>query len=238
MSPITQLLVVFRKEVKDAFRDRRAIMTIVLSATISPLLLGFMMNRIADRQRQLDDITIPIVGMEHAPAFIEWLQQQAGVTLVEGPADAEVAVRDRNEDVILVIPDDFQEKFRKSSPAPIKKLTSSTAVTSVYSAVTSVLMAPRNPGKRLCCRNRLETARASIRTVMLRTANVRRGTLADSRGSRLRQLRVAKSSGLLAARRMGEGSCGTGSWQSSSSWWSASGRPSTSSGRCREPRAT
>jgi sodium transport system permease protein len=120
MSAMSQLFVVFKKEVKDAFRDRRAIMTIVLSATISPLLLGFMMNRIADRQRQLEDITIPIVGMEHAPAFIEWLRQQAGVTLLEGPTDPEVAVRDRNEDVILVIPDDFQEKFRKSSPAPIK----------------------------------------------------------------------------------------------------------------------
>ena len=120
MSPIGQLLVVFKKEVKDAFRDRRAIMTIVLSATISPILLGFMMNRLADRQRQLEDINIPIVGMEHAPAFIDWMKQQAGVTLIEGPTDAEAAVRDRNEDVVLVIPKDFQERFRKSSPAPIK----------------------------------------------------------------------------------------------------------------------
>jgi sodium transport system permease protein len=117
---MSQLLVVLQKEVKDAFRDRRAIMTIVLSAAISPILLGFMMNRIADRQRQLEDIAIPIVGMQHAPAFIEWLRQQAGVTLVEGPADPEAAVRDRNEDVILIIPDEFQEKFRSSSPAPIK----------------------------------------------------------------------------------------------------------------------
>jgi sodium transport system permease protein len=120
MSPLGQLLVVFRKEVKDAFRDRRAIMTIVLSATISPILLGFMMNRLADRQRQLEDINIPIVGMEHAPAFIDWMKQQAGVTLIEGPPDPEAAVRDRNEDVVLVIPKDFQERFRKSSPAPIK----------------------------------------------------------------------------------------------------------------------
>jgi sodium transport system permease protein len=120
MSPLAQLIVVFRKEVKDAFRDRRAIMTIVLSAAVSPILLGFMMNRIADRQRQLEDISIPIVGMEHAPAFIEWLRQQAGVTLVEGPADPEAAVREADEDVILIIPDGFQEKFRKSSPAPIK----------------------------------------------------------------------------------------------------------------------
>lgn len=120
MSSAGQLWIVLRKEVVDAFRDRRAIMTIVLSAAISPLLLGFMMNRLADRQRQLDDVTIPVVGAEHAPAFAEWLRQQAGVTIVEGPADAEAAVRDRNEDVIVIIADDFQEKFRSSTPAPIK----------------------------------------------------------------------------------------------------------------------
>jgi sodium transport system permease protein len=112
--------VVLRKEVVDAFRDRRAIMTIVLSAALSPILLGFMMNRLADRQRQLEDVSIPIVGMEHAPAFIDWLRQQAGVTVVPGPADAESAVRDRNEDVVVLIPEDFQEKFRSSTPAPIK----------------------------------------------------------------------------------------------------------------------
>jgi sodium transport system permease protein len=120
MSPVRQLWVVLRKEVVDAFRDRRAIMTIVFSAALSPLLLGFMMNRLADRQRQLEDVSIPIVGIEHAPAFIDWLRQQAGVTIVEGPADAEAAVRDRNEDVVLIIPEDFQKKFRVSSPAPIK----------------------------------------------------------------------------------------------------------------------
>ena len=120
MSPMRQMWVVLRKEVVDAFRDRRAIMTIVLSAAISPLLLGFMMNRLADRQRQLDDVTIPVVGADHAPAFTDWLRQQAGVTIVEGPGDPEAAVRDRNEEVILLIPEDFQEKFRSSTPAPIK----------------------------------------------------------------------------------------------------------------------
>ena len=120
MSPRAQMLVVFKKEVKDAFRDRRAIMTIVLSAALSPILLGFMMNRIADRQRQLEDVTIPVVGAEHAPALIEWLRQQAGVSISDGPADAEAAVRDRNQDVVVVIPEDFQKKFRSSTPAPLK----------------------------------------------------------------------------------------------------------------------
>ena len=129
MSRMEQLWVVFLKEVTDAFRDRRAILTIILSATISPALLGFMLNRVADRQRQLEDITIPIVGVEHAPAFIDWLEQQAGVTIVAGPDDAEAAVRDRNEDVIVVIPEDFQKDFRTSRPAPIKVVSDSSRQT-------------------------------------------------------------------------------------------------------------
>lgn len=120
MSRMGQLWVVLRKEIVDAFRDRRAIMTIVISAALSPLLIGFMINRLADRQRQLEDVEIPIVGMAHAPAFIDWLRQQAGVTVLEGPTDAEAAVRDRDEDVVLLIPEDFQEKFRTSTPVPIK----------------------------------------------------------------------------------------------------------------------
>jgi len=120
VTPMTQLLVVFRKELKDAFRDRRAIMTIVLSATISPILLGFMMNRMADRQRQLDSVTIPVVGASHAPAFVDWLRQQTGITVTDGPSDPEAAVRESREDVVVVVPEDFQKKFRSSKPAPIK----------------------------------------------------------------------------------------------------------------------
>ena len=120
MSPMAQMLIVFKKEVKDAFRDRRAIMTIVLSAALSPALLGFMLNRVADRQRQLDDVSIPIVGMQHAPALIDWLRQQTGVTVKEGPADAETAVRESREDVVVIIPDDFQKKFSKSAPAAVR----------------------------------------------------------------------------------------------------------------------
>lgn len=129
MSPLGQLWIVLKKEVTDAFRDRRAIMTIVLSAALSPILLGFMMNRLADRQRQLEDVTVPVVGMEHAPAFVEWLRQQIGVTLVEGPEDPEGAVRDRNEDVVIIIPDDFQKKFRSSAPAQVKIVSDSSRQT-------------------------------------------------------------------------------------------------------------
>jgi sodium transport system permease protein len=115
-----QALVVLRKEVKDAFRDRRAIYSILIGSLFGPLFTGFMLNSVADRQRRVEEVRIPVVGMQHAPALMEWLRQQAGVEVVPGPADPEIAVRERDEDVVLVVPDDFAKKFRSSTPAPIK----------------------------------------------------------------------------------------------------------------------
>ena len=117
---LTQMLVVWRKELKDAFRDRRAIYSILFGALFGPLLVGFMMNRLADRQRQLEEVTIPVVGGDHAPVLMDWLRQQSGVTISKGPDDAEKAIQDRREDVIVVIPDDYAKKFRASRPVEIK----------------------------------------------------------------------------------------------------------------------
>ncbi len=117
---LTLTLIVLRKEFKDAFRDRRSLYTLLFSAVFGPVMVGFMLNRVADRQRQVADVRIPIVGIEHAPALIDWLRQQAGVEVVEGPKDAEKAVRDRNEDVVVIITPEFAKKFRSSSPAGVK----------------------------------------------------------------------------------------------------------------------
>jgi sodium transport system permease protein len=120
MTTVRQAMMVMRKELIDGLRDRRSLYVIVFTSCFGPIMVGFMMNRIADRQRTAEEVKIPIVGMEHAPALVAWLRQQSGVEVVPGPADAEGAVRDKKEDVIVVIPDDFVAKFRASRPAPVK----------------------------------------------------------------------------------------------------------------------
>lgn len=120
MTALGQVGVVFRKEVKDAFRDRRSLYSIVLGAMFGPLITGFMLNSVADRRRQIEDVRIPVVGMQHAPALMDWLRQQVGVEIVAGPLDAEAAVRDRSEDVVVVIPEDFARRFRSSTPVRVK----------------------------------------------------------------------------------------------------------------------
>ena len=52
LTPLHQMTIVMRKELKDSLRDRRALFSIAFSIVVGPVLIGFMMNRIADRQRE------------------------------------------------------------------------------------------------------------------------------------------------------------------------------------------
>lgn len=122
-SMMTQILVVMRKELKDWSRDRRGIITVLVSSLLAPAIIGVMFTQLASRQRQVEDVTIPVVGAEHAPAFVAWLRQQPGVTITDGPADPRDAVRTRSEDVIIVIPEDFAKDFSSSRPAEIRLIT-------------------------------------------------------------------------------------------------------------------
>ena len=119
-TPISQALVVCRKELTDWSRDRRSILTVMISSLMAPVLVGVMFTQLASRQRQLEDVSVPVVGAANAPALMSWLRQQAGVTITDGPADAEEAVRTRREPVVVVIADDFAEDFQASRPAQVR----------------------------------------------------------------------------------------------------------------------
>jgi sodium transport system permease protein len=118
--PATQVMVVLRKELKDWSRDRRSIVTAVVGILFGPLFFAFVFNTMASRQRQAEDVSIPVVGAQHAPALMAWLRQQAGVSIVDGPADPEQAVRSGSEEVVVVIADDFAADFSASRPAQVR----------------------------------------------------------------------------------------------------------------------
>ena len=117
---LRQIAIVVRKEIKDSLRYRRALMSIVFSVSIGPVIIGFMMNRVADRQRESEQVRVPVVGMQYAPALVDWLKQQSGVDIVEGPKNPEQAVRDQEEELALIIPKDFAETFKQSKPAVLQ----------------------------------------------------------------------------------------------------------------------
>jgi sodium transport system permease protein len=115
-----------RKELTDSSRDRRAIYALVFSTLVGPVLIGFMLNQIASQERAAHEIKVPVVGRAYAPILVNWLQQQPGVEVVDGPSDPEAAVRDRTSDFVVVLEKDFAEKFRDSRPAPVQLYSDST----------------------------------------------------------------------------------------------------------------
>ncbi|HEX8030368.1 MAG TPA: ABC transporter permease [Vicinamibacterales bacterium] len=126
-SPVSQAIVVIRKELRDWSRDRRSIITVLASSLLAPGLIFFLFNNMASRQRQVEDIIVPVVGAANAPAFVDWLRQQAGVTVVDGPADAEEAVRTRLEEAVVVIPENFTKNFAASKPAQVRLVADSSS---------------------------------------------------------------------------------------------------------------
>jgi sodium transport system permease protein len=124
---LTQALVVVRKELKDWSRDRRSIITVLVSSLLAPAIIGILFTQLASRQRQVEDVTIPIVGAQYAPAFVDWLGQQAGVEVRNFTGDPSEAVRTRQEDVVLVITEKFSKNFGASRPAVIRMINDSSS---------------------------------------------------------------------------------------------------------------
>jgi sodium transport system permease protein len=90
-----------------------------------------MLTQEAKQQRAAQEITIPVVGKENSPMLVHWLGQQAGVEIKDGPADAEKAVRDQTEDIVLVIKKEFAEKFSASRPAPVQIVSDSNRTSAI-----------------------------------------------------------------------------------------------------------
>ncbi len=123
---MSRIVAVMRKELMDGFRDKRALYTVIISALAGPLLIAFMLNQFAGQQRAAREISVPVVGRQYAPILVHWLEQQNGVAIEDGPADAEKAVKDRKAEFVLVIDKDFAEKFRDSRAAPVQLISDST----------------------------------------------------------------------------------------------------------------
>lgn len=118
--------IVFTKELRDGLRDRRSIMSVLVVAAVMPTLFGGMFTVMAGHSKDAEEMKLPVGGIENAPAFVDWLKQQPGIEVVAAPADPESAVRDRKEDVVLIIEKDFVKNMARAIPAPVRLVSDST----------------------------------------------------------------------------------------------------------------
>ena len=107
---MNQLLIVLRKELRDAIRDRRSVLSALIYPVITPLILVFVFQMAADEAKNPPPMRLAIAGMEHAPGLVEELKANevelegldravvtAGVQIELLADDFERAVDDRRE---------------------------------------------------------------------------------------------------------------------------------------------
>lgn len=116
------LSTVLRKEVKENFRDRRAIFNSLL---LGPILFPLMFIALvwfttsAEEERSEKTLEVPVVGAGNAPSLMRFLEQQ-GMVIKPAPADPEDVVRRQEELVIIRVTPEYGEKWQLGEPAPVE----------------------------------------------------------------------------------------------------------------------
>jgi len=122
MKSIPSALIVFLKEVRENLRDRRTVInTLLTGPLLAPAIFVLIIN--ATISRELDKaeraLPVPVIGAEHAPNLIAALTQQ-NIEIKDAPADPERAVRDMDADLVLRIPAEFGDGWKKGEPAQVE----------------------------------------------------------------------------------------------------------------------
>jgi sodium transport system permease protein len=116
---LARVAAVARKEIVDLARDRRTMTVTLLTAIAAgPIFLLLIFNLIASQADKARDLTLPVVGREHAPALIAFLERRQ-VKIVDAPADYDTQVRAGDLDVVLEIGPGFGDAVERGTQAKV-----------------------------------------------------------------------------------------------------------------------
>jgi len=105
------ILTVLKKELRDHLRDRRtALMIFVSSIAVGPLVLIGMSYFISSIEEKAEKKEVFVQNIMHAPQLANFFARQ-DFTIKEPKPDFRALISQGKHDAVLVIPDDFAEKF-------------------------------------------------------------------------------------------------------------------------------
>lgn len=119
------ILTVFAKEFRENLRDRRTLFTaLIFGPLFSPLLFAAILMLTIQRGEVRNDqpLKLAVAHAERAPNLVNHLVEY-GVTVEPVSYDdaaARTAVRERRQKVVLMIPEDYGERFSAGKPAPLE----------------------------------------------------------------------------------------------------------------------
>ncbi|UTW56734.1 ABC transporter permease [Kordiimonas sp. SCSIO 12610] len=117
---MTQFKIVFLKELKDAIRDKRAIMAVLSYALLVPLFLGFV-GWLATLDQPVESVKtqLAIANIDSAPGLVAFVEKNGINVIGADNIDPNNVAIPESAEALLVIPLDFQDNLAK---AKISKL--------------------------------------------------------------------------------------------------------------------
>ncbi|UCG97754.1 MAG: ABC transporter permease [Burkholderiales bacterium] len=111
---------VFRKELSDALRDRRALTIALTMALLSgPVVFTLVSNLVSGIEERVSKREIVVVAQERAPTLVNFLQR-AGASVLAAPADWSEQLRSgRLQNAVVLPPEDFEEKLARGETVAV-----------------------------------------------------------------------------------------------------------------------
>ncbi|MDQ6684587.1 MAG: ABC transporter permease subunit [Pseudomonadota bacterium] len=121
------VIVVLRKELVDALRDRRTLLTVLISSVfMGPLALLAISGLIASLEARAEQREVLVANLAAAPSLQNYLERQTYVVR-EAPADYEARLRKTTlTDPVLVVPKDFEAALQRGD-VPVLTIVSDSA---------------------------------------------------------------------------------------------------------------
>ena len=119
-------LVVFKKELLDALRDRRTLLVVLLSSVaVGPIVLIALSALVAGIEKRAEERTMIVQGIEHAPTLRNFLERQT-YRIDAAPADYETQlVANKLGDPVLVVDKNFESELARGEPPLVVIVSSS-----------------------------------------------------------------------------------------------------------------
>lgn len=121
---MTTIATVFFKELRESLRDRRTLFNaLLMGPLLGPLMFVIVIKMVVAREIQRAERPLPVVviGAEYAPNMMAALEQ-AGLERKPAIEQPEAAVRAQRVDLVLRIPADYGERWRRGESTQVELL--------------------------------------------------------------------------------------------------------------------
>lgn len=112
------IFTIYRKEMKDMLRDKRALIAIVSYVFGFPLLFAFLFYLMADDRAADVKSLVAIDGMNEAPGLVAFLERE-GFHVNEAEAEGVPTGLPAGADALVVLPDDYAERLKNGQSARV-----------------------------------------------------------------------------------------------------------------------